>query len=67
MRITITTGVVERAAQLARQYGLRGYDATHLAAARFWGESLDTQITVASFDKELLAGARAEGLAVWPE
>jgi predicted nucleic acid-binding protein len=66
-RITITTGVVERAAQLARQYGLRGYDATHLAAARVWGESLDTQIIVASFDKELLAGARAEGLAVWPE
>lgn len=66
-RLTITTGVVERAAQLAKQYGLRGYDATHLAAARLWGESLDKQIVVVSFDKELLTGAKSEGLAVWPE
>jgi len=38
IRIQITEALVARAASLAWQYGLRGYDAVHLAAALTWQE-----------------------------
>jgi uncharacterized protein len=65
-RINVTTPLVERAAQLARQHQLRGYDATHLAAASVWKESLENQITLASFDKDLWAAGKNAGIDIWP-
>ena len=66
-RLSITSVLVERAARLARQYGLRGYDATHFAAALIWQEALETPITLATFDRELWAAAKKVGMIVWPE
>jgi len=65
-RLSVTPALVERAARLAWEYGLRGYDATHLAAALLWQETLEMPVTLATYDRELgLAGQKA-GLTVWP-
>ena len=55
------------AAHLAWEYGLRGYDATHFAAALIWQEMLEMPVTLATFDRELWLVAKKAGLAVWPE
>jgi len=63
----VTSVLVERAAQLARENGLRGYDATHFATALIWQEILETHLTLATFDRELWLVAKKVGIAVWPE
>lgn len=67
IRLQLTEGLAARAATLAWEYGLRGYDAVHLATALFWRETLDQPVTVATYDRELWKSARATGLAAWPE
>ncbi len=49
------------ASRLAVRHGLRGYDATHCAAAL---EANDAYLVAASGDKRLLAAWRTEGIAV---
>jgi predicted nucleic acid-binding protein len=66
-RLSVTRGLVERAARLAWQYGLRGYDATHLAAALIWQELLEIPVTLATFDRDLWQVAKKAGMAVWPD
>ena len=66
-RLSVTPGLVERAASLAWEYGLRGYDATHFAAALIWQEMLEMPITLATFDRELWVVAKKAGMEVWPE
>ena len=66
-RLSVTPGLVERAARLAWQYGLRGYDATHFAAALIWQELLEIPVTLATFDRDLWQVAKKAGMAVWPE
>ena len=66
-RLNISSGVIERASTLAWEYSLRGYDAMHLASALLWQETLDTQITMATFDRDLWQASKKTGLAVWPE
>ena len=61
--IEVSAPLVDQAAALARQHGLRGYDAVQLAAA------LETQarlpsLTLLSADADLNAAALAEGLPV---
>jgi predicted nucleic acid-binding protein len=65
-RISVTASLVERAAALAFEYGLRGYDATHFAAARLWQEMLETPVALATYDRELWAAAKQTGMSVWP-
>ena len=65
-KLVITPGVLDRAAELAWEPGLRGYDALHLAAALTWQETLETPLTLATFDRELWLAARKMGMAVWP-
>lgn len=67
IRIQMTELLASRAAALAWDRGLRGYDAVHLAVALFWQEILDKPVTLATFDKELWIGSKQSGLAVWPE
>jgi len=55
-----------RAATLAWERGLRGYDAVHLATALVWRETLGEIVTVATYDRELWRGAQASGLPPWP-
>lgn len=52
--------LVRRAAQLATDFALRGYDAVHCAAAE---QLEDDDLVVASGDRKLLAAWRALGLA----
>jgi uncharacterized protein len=55
-----------RAAMLAWEHGLRGYDAVHLASALAWRETLGEPVTVATYDRGLWRGAQAAGLSPWP-
>ncbi len=66
IRIQLTELVVARADAFAWEYGLRGYDAVHLAAAALWQDAMGARVTLATFDRALwTAGSRA-GLAVYP-
>src|SRR5271157_150109 len=63
-RLNISSGTIERASKLAWEYSLRGYDAIHLACAILWQETLETQITMATFDRDLWRASKKAGLAV---
>jgi predicted nucleic acid-binding protein len=65
--IALDEALVSRAEQLAWEYGLRGYDAVHLAAAQVWHEELGDRIVLATFDRALWEAAKLAGLNVWPE
>jgi len=65
-RIPITESLVSKADYLACEYGLRGYDSVHLAAALFWQDMLGLPVTLAVFDKQLAEAAQASTLAVFP-
>ncbi len=67
VRIQMTEILVSRAAALAWDHGLRGYDAAHLASALFWQDMLGAPVTVASYDRQLWEAAKAHGLLPWPE
>ena len=66
-RLSVSRQIADRASTLAWEYTLRGYDAMHLASAVLWQETLETQITVATFDRELWSAAEQMGLTVWPD
>ncbi len=65
--LPLSEELVERAAELAQHYHLRGADAIHLAAALSLQNALaqtnETVVLVTS-DRELLAAAKDAGLAV---
>ena len=65
-RLNISSGIIDRASSLAWEYSLRGYDAMHLACTLLWKETLETQITMATFDRDLWQASRKASLAVWP-
>jgi predicted nucleic acid-binding protein len=66
-RLPVSPVLIERASQLAWEFGLRGYDATHFASAHTWQEILGMPITLASYDRELWLVANKVGMKVWPE
>ena len=66
MRLQMGEPLVARAATLAWDHGLRGYDSVHLATALVWRETLGEAVTVATYDRELWRGAQASGLSPWP-
>ncbi|MBB2891676.1 PIN domain-containing protein [Flexivirga oryzae] len=59
--IELSGELMSEAARLAILHGLRGYDATHCAAAIAVN---DVELVAASGDKRLLAAWRAEGVSV---
>jgi predicted nucleic acid-binding protein len=59
--IELDEALMTEAARLAVAHGLRGYDATHCAAAV---AANDAELVAASGDTRLLAAWRAEGVAV---
>jgi hypothetical protein len=67
VRLQLTEVILAQADTLAWDMGLRGYDAVHLAVARFWQSSLGEPVTVATFDRQLWAAAAATGMAAWPD
>ncbi len=66
IRLRVTESLVARAGELAFQHGLRGYDATHLAAALHWNNLLDAPITLVTFDRQLWDVGKTTGMTVWP-
>ncbi len=63
----LSTALTERAATLAWDFGLRGYDAMHLAAALTWQDALEEPIILATFDRLLWSAGKKAGVAIWPE
>lgn len=66
IRLPITENTVIRGDALACDYNLRGYDATHLACALIWQETLGAPVTLASFDSQLIEAAREVRMAYLP-
>ncbi|MFZ2096543.1 MAG: type II toxin-antitoxin system VapC family toxin [Anaerolineales bacterium] len=65
-RLPITENSVARGDSLAVEYDLRGYDATHLACALIWQETMGMPVTLASFDSQLIEAAKAVQMAYLP-
>ena len=66
-RLALTPATLERASRLAWEHGLRGYDALHFSAALTWQDTLETPVTMATFDRELWLAAQKRDMMVWPE
>lgn len=63
-QVPLNEAVLERATDLASRRRLRGADSVHLASALYLRQVQTEQVVVVASDAELLAAARAEGLAV---
>lgn len=61
--LNITEGMIRRAGDLAQQFGLRGYDSVHLAAAEaVWQALPGGDFRFLAFDGKLVEAARALGM-----
>jgi len=58
--VEVTEGLVRSAGAMAQQFGLRGYDAVHLASLQSVG---DSELVLAAGDQNLVAAAQALGIA----
>ena len=67
VRLDTSGQITKRAATLAWEHGLRGYDAMHLASALTWQDAIDTPVTLATYDRELWSAAQKAGMDVWPQ
>jgi len=67
VRLQLSETVVAQADALAWEYGLRGYDAVHLASALFWQEAMEETIMLATFDRQLWQAGRDAGMLAWPQ
>lgn len=66
LRIELVPAVVRAAGDIAEVYGLRGFDAIHLASAIWLKEKTTTPLHFAVFDQRLRAAAERAGLVVAP-
>jgi predicted nucleic acid-binding protein len=66
IRLQVTEFMMERAALLAWDQGLRAYDAVQLAAAVTWRESVDEPVAMVTFDQKLWTASSHVGLTAWP-
>jgi predicted nucleic acid-binding protein len=66
-RLKLSMPLIERAATLAWDFGLRGYDAIHLSAALAWQDALNERILLGTFDRLLWSAGMKAGILVWPE
>jgi predicted nucleic acid-binding protein len=67
VRLPVSDQVCDLAADYAWQFGLRGYDAVHLAAARAWADAMGSPVTFATFDRGLWDAAPRVGLNTYPD
>ena len=61
--VEVTRSILAAAGDVAERYGLRAYDAVHLAAAL---RVADDDLVVVAGDHDLLRAARSAGLAIAP-
>ena len=66
-RVTLSEATATRAMDLAWRFGLRGFDAMHLASALVAEETLGGELVFATFDRELWWAARELGLVTVPD
>lgn len=66
LKTPMTGKTVARAAELAWDLGLRGYDAVHLASAELWQTALGMPVSLVTYDNQLAVGAGQLGLNVLP-
>lgn len=66
VRVRATEAIVARADSLAWEFGLRGYDAVHLASAVSWQDLIGHRVTLATYDRLLWQAARDLGLLPFP-
>ena len=66
-RVPVGEALVSRAETLAWDHGLRGYDAIQLASALTWRDSIDQDVVLATFDRQLWEAAPRAGLQAWPD
>lgn len=66
IRIQTTEALIAYADELAWGLGLRAYAAVQLASASVWRDTLEEEITVATFDRRLWEAARQQGLVPFP-
>jgi predicted nucleic acid-binding protein len=67
IRIQATELVIARADQLAWRFGLRGYDAVHLASGLLWHENMNQAVIFATYDRRLWQAAVESGLSTLPD
>lgn len=63
-QVNIDEALITRADSLASMYGLRGYDAIHLACALTWQDLLGVSVTFSAYDIELREAAQKSGMEV---
>jgi predicted nucleic acid-binding protein len=66
IRLPVTAGIVEHAAAIAQQHGLRAYGAIHLASALAWEDVTGDEVIFVCYNQNLAKAAGQEGLQVWP-
>lgn len=66
-RLPVSEAAVQLADTLACRYGLRGFDAVHLACALLYHQGLGEPLSFACYDRDLWQAAREEGLEMLPE
>lgn len=66
-RLPVSEHTVLRGEALLVEHNLRGYNATHLACALIWQETLGLPVTLASFDRQLIEAARNIKMTYLPE
>jgi len=67
VRIVATQKLVSRAADLAWRFGLRGYDAVHLASAEAWQSDVAEPVALVTYDRQLGEAGRRLQFVIWPD
>jgi uncharacterized protein len=65
-RLPISENTMIRGDILTAEQDLRAYDATHLACALIWQETLGLPITLATFDRQLWVAAKEKEIECLP-
>lgn len=66
-KLAVISSTVDKAANFAWEFGLRGYDAVHLATAALWGDQSGSKITLATFDRPLWQAGQLLEMQVLPK
>ncbi len=66
VRLRLSELTMSRADEFAWEYGLRGYDAVHLAAASLWQDALGERVAFMTYDRKLWNAVAPAGLTAIP-
>ncbi|UCG23217.1 MAG: type II toxin-antitoxin system VapC family toxin [Chloroflexota bacterium] len=66
VRVQATETLIARADVLAWEMGLRGYDAVQLASALTWRDSMEVDVVMGTYDRQLWRAAQSQGLMPFP-